>query len=101
MTFFRKHRTDANSKEIAGYFTRLGFGVHRTNSSWDLTVWKMSVVKLIEIRDPEAPDQKRLNAGDRLVKEKGCPIRRCLTLSDVMVVNEEVHREALKREGMT
>ena len=101
MTFFRKHRTDANSKEIAGYFTRLGFGVHFSNTSWDLTVWKMSVVKLIEIRDPEAPDQKRLNSGDRLVKEKGCPIRRCLTLDDVMAVNEEVNAEALRREQLT
>lgn len=84
MTYAR--RVDANQPVIVKAFRKLHFGVHITNGDWDLTVWKGKAVRLVEIRDPNAPDQKRRNKGDDLV-DKGMPIERVTTEADVIAMD--------------
>ena len=92
-------KVDANHKAISSYFTRLGCMVHQTIGDWDLTVTRMGVVALIEIKDPASPNLKRRNRGDKLLDD-GWPIRKVMTLADVMAVVTQMGKEARKREGM-
>jgi hypothetical protein len=91
----RARKVDANHQAMREYFEDLGFLVHSTNGDWDLTVSKFKVVKLIELKDPQSPNLKRKNKGDKLIAE-GWPIRRCLTEDDVILLAEEMHKEAGK-----
>lgn len=78
-------RVDANLKDIVKAFRKLGFGVHVTNSDWDLTVWKGGAVRLVEAKDPKSPNLKRRNKGNDLI-DRGCPIWRVMTVEDVLEV---------------
>lgn len=92
MTFAR--RVDANHAEIAGYFERLGCKVHHTIGDWDLTVTRMGVVKLIEIKNAKKPpSKKRLTKRARKLVDEGWPIRRVETMEDVLKVANEMKEE--------
>jgi len=97
----RARRTDANHGLIADYFERLGCMVYHNVDAWDITVTRMGVVKLVEVKDPAKPlsARKLTDRAQKLVDE-GWPIRRCETLEDVMGVVNEIHAEAMHREGM-
>ena len=100
MTYAR--RTDANHSTIAQTFERLGCKVHHTIGDWDITVSRMGVIKLVEIKDPnQPPSKKKLTERAQKLVDDGWPIRRVETTDDCLAVVAEIHREALKREGMT
>lgn len=83
-----RHRADANCKAIAAHFERLGYLVHRTNDSWDLTVCKpfqLETLRLIEVKDPDSPNLKRKNKGNELI-DQGFPIIRVMSLEDVLAL---------------
>ena len=100
MTYAR--RTDANHSTIAQTFERLGCKVHHTIGDWDITVTRMGVIKLVEIKDPSKPPSAR-KLTDRAQKmvDDGWPIRRVETTDDCLAVVAEIHAEAMRREGMT
>lgn len=79
-----RHRSDANCKDIANCFEKLGCLVHRTNSTWDLTIARANVVRLIEVRAPDS-DPKRRNKGNDMI-DRGFPIIRVLTIDDCVDV---------------
>jgi hypothetical protein len=98
----RARRPDANHSTIAGYFERAGCKVFHTYDAWDITVTRMGVVKLVEIKDPEkAKSRTRLTPRAQKLVDEGWPIRRCETLDDVLGIVNEMYAEALHREGMT
>ena len=99
MTFAR--RTDANHSAIAQTFERLGCKVWHTVDAWDLTITRMGIVKLVEIKDPSKPPSARklTDRAQKLVNE-GWPIRKVETMDDCLQVVAEIHAEALQREGI-
>ena len=100
MTYAR--RTDANHSSIAETFERLGCKVHHTIGDWDITVSRMGVVKLIEIKNPaKPPSARKLTKRAQKLVDEGWPIRRVETTDDCLAVVAEIHAEAMRREGMT
>lgn len=92
MAFAR--RVDANHGEIAGYFERLGCKVHHTIGDWDLTVCRMGVVKLIEVKNSKKPpSKKRLTKRAQRLVDEGWPIRLVETIDDVLKVIDEMMEE--------
>ena len=97
----RAKRTDSNHQTIAQTFERLGCKVHHYLGDWDLTITRMGVVKLIEVKDPaKSPSATKLTKRAQRLVDEGWPIRRVETVDDCMAVVAEIHQEALRREGM-
>lgn len=95
----RARRTDANHQTIAGYFERLGCLVHHSIDCWDLTVARMGVCKLIEIKDPDKPpSKKKLTTREQKFIDAGWPIKRVETMDDCLKVVAEMRDEAMRRD---
>jgi len=95
-------RTDANHSAIAETFERLGCKVHHTIGDWDITVTRMGVVKLCEIKDPnKPPSATKLTKRAQKLLDEGWPIRRVENMDDCLAVVAEIYAEAIHKAGMT
>ncbi len=82
----RKLRTDTNHKEIAQAFEKLGWHVHHTIGSWDLTVQKHQRTRLIEVKkDAKA---KHTKAQEKMLAD-GWIIDRVECIADVIAINRQ------------